>query len=258
MNDCSPRKTSSGKLQESRQQLEELLSCQICYCRAAQPTLCPHCSKLYCEACLATSLKVKAECPNCRRAVKGQLPQCGRFVGEMAALLQTVLEDCEEAERCGEHGISLNYFCEDCRRSACCECKMFGAHQQHRFTPISLLYEHKYSQIRDLLSELRSRIVEEEHGLTEMENQLISVKAKTESHIAEIEDHTEKYRLKLANECGKDEQCEDAEQLERESRWLGEIKETLLAQLEHAQRNNCYRIDQELLDRLETLLLKNR
>lgn len=67
---------------------------------------------------------------------------------------------------------------------------MFGAHQQHRFAPISQLYEHKYQKIRDLLSELRNRIVEQEHSLTEVENQLIGAKAKTEAHLLEIEEHT--------------------------------------------------------------------
>lgn len=63
---------------------------------------------------------------------------------------------------------------------------MFGEHQTHRFKPISLVYEAKYETIRDLLSELKNRIIKKEATLTEMENHLISVKAKAEANITEI------------------------------------------------------------------------
>jgi hypothetical protein len=39
--------------------------------------------------------------------------------------------------------------------------------------------------------------VQQEHSLTQTENLLIALKAKTETHIAEIDEHVEKYRLKL-------------------------------------------------------------
>lgn len=89
---------------------------------------------------------------------------------------------------------------------------MFGEHQTHHFKPISLVYETKYETIRDLLSELKSRIIKKEASLTEMENHLISVKHKTEASITEIEDYTERYRNKIINEnLNNDEEYENIE-----------------------------------------------
>jgi tripartite motif-containing protein 37 len=221
------------------------LNCQICYCRANQPTLCPHCSKVYCEFCITTSLKLKSECPNCRKPIKGQLTHCSRFMNELSGIVGLIFENIEETEKCREHGISLNYFCEDCHKSACCECKMFGAHQTHLFTPISLVYETKYETIRDLLSSLKGRIIQKEEVLTEIEDELILVKSKTEGSITEIEDYTEKYRNKMSNEnSSADEEYEDIEELVEEAQELRKIKETLANQLEHAKKVNCYRINE--------------
>jgi hypothetical protein len=129
---------------------------------------------------------------------------------------------------------------------------MFGQHQQHTFAPISQLYEHKYQQIRDLLSHLRARIFQQEHSLTETENLLIGAKGRTEANLVEIEEHAEKYRVKMGGECV--EEGVDVEELRKEGAALAEMKQALLVQLEHAQKANCYRFDQELLDRLEALL----
>jgi len=51
-------KSPKTKMQQQKNHLEELLNCQICYCKATQPTLCPHCSKLFCEPCISKSLRM--------------------------------------------------------------------------------------------------------------------------------------------------------------------------------------------------------
>lgn len=45
---------------------------------------------------------------------------------------------------------------------------MFGEHQSHSFKAIKLIYEEKYNRIRDLLSGLKSKIIEKEEILTEI------------------------------------------------------------------------------------------
>jgi hypothetical protein len=82
--------------------------------------------------------------------------------------MNSLIEQEEHTEKCREHGINLNYFCEDCSKSACCECKMFGEHQNHSFKPINQIYQDKYNRIRDLLSTLKSKIMEKEELLTEI------------------------------------------------------------------------------------------
>ena len=46
----------------------------------------------------------------------------------------------------------------------------------------------------------------------------------------------------------------DVEELRKEGADLAEIKQALLGQLEHALKANCYRLDQDLLERLDALL----
>lgn len=80
----SPQQLEMAQLRQlSLQQLEELLNCQICYCKVANPSMCPHCSKLYCDNCLRRSLEVKPECPNCRKTLRGEAPRVARFVNEI-------------------------------------------------------------------------------------------------------------------------------------------------------------------------------
>lgn len=73
--------------------------------------------------------------------------------------------------------------------------------------------------------------------------------------MTEIEEHAEKYRLKMGGECV--EEGVDLEELRKEGADLAEIKQALLGQLEHALKANCYKLDQDLLDRLEALLVNH-
>jgi predicted transcriptional regulator len=83
---------------------------------------------------------------------------------------------------------------------------MFGKHQSHHFKPMDIIYEAKYERIRELISELKGRIIKKEEILTEIENRLISIKAKAESNIAEIDDYTDKYKTKMAHNQIDDEE----------------------------------------------------
>lgn len=83
----SPNRPANDKLQLQKAHLDELLACQICYIKAALPTLCPHCSKLYCEKCITKSLSLKPECPNCRQLIKGQLNNSSRFLDQLTGLI---------------------------------------------------------------------------------------------------------------------------------------------------------------------------
>ncbi len=56
----------------------------------------------------------------------------------------------------------------------------------------------------------------------------------------------------MGGECA--EEGVDVEELRKEGTALAEMKQALLVQLEHAQKVNCYRFDEELLERLEALL----
>lgn len=158
------------------------------------------------------------------------------------------------------HGINLNYFCMDCNKSACCECKMFGEHQSHSFQPITEIYKQKYSKIRDLLSTLKTKIIQKEELLTDIENNLIAIKNNTETQIAEIDDFTEKYRNKIALDTAADTHSQDeaAHAFTLHLQELAELREVILARVDQASRTHRYGLDHPLLDYIERTLTKSK
>lgn len=74
---------------------------------------------------------------------------------------------------------------------------MFGTHQDHHFQPMALIYEEKYSRIRDLLTSLKGHLFRTEDDLQCIENDLIEIKQGTETHLQEIEDYLQQYRQKV-------------------------------------------------------------
>lgn len=122
---------------------------------------------------------------------------------------------------------------------------MFGEHQSHSFKAIKLIYEEKYNRIRDLLSGLKSKIIEKEEILTEIENNLIEVKKRTEAQIIEIDEFTEKYRQKviMETEDQNDSQFEAAEALFKQMRELEQLKSELATSAEQANKTHCYKTD---------------
>ena len=74
---------------------------------------------------------------------------------------------------------------------------MFGSHQEHQFEPISLVYEQKYSRVREMLSALKSEIMGKEQTLTQLENGLIAIKQHSEGHLLELEQYAERFRTRL-------------------------------------------------------------
>ena len=82
----------ANKIGQYRTQIDELLSCQICYCKATESTMCPHCSKIYCQNCISKSLKLKSECPHCRIQIKGNLTNCSRFINELSQIVDVLID----------------------------------------------------------------------------------------------------------------------------------------------------------------------
>lgn len=53
----------------------------MCYEKVRNATMCPYCSKLYCESCIRKCFQNKMECPNCRKSLKTvPITQCNRFI----------------------------------------------------------------------------------------------------------------------------------------------------------------------------------
>lgn len=51
-----------------------------------------------------------------------------------------------------------------------------------------------------MLSELKSKIIEKEELMSNMENDLIEIKAKTEAQLIEIDEYTDRFRSKIMKE----------------------------------------------------------
>lgn len=71
----------------SKNNLEEIFKCFICFGRVKNAQMCPHCSKLCCNNCIKKWLtEQKSQCPHCRAPLRvSQLVNC-RFVTEITSV----------------------------------------------------------------------------------------------------------------------------------------------------------------------------
>lgn len=112
----------------TKNNLEEIFRCFICFGRVKNAQMCPHCSKLCCGSCIKKWLtEQKPQCPHCRASLRvSQLVNC-RFVGEITSALDHLqIRKDEEDELCKNHKNKLHYFCKTCAVAICADCAMLG------------------------------------------------------------------------------------------------------------------------------------
>lgn len=58
------------------------MNCPLCLKQLSQPKMCPHCSQVYCRACISEYLACKHFCPSCDNYII-DLVDCSRLVNEL-------------------------------------------------------------------------------------------------------------------------------------------------------------------------------
>lgn len=136
------------------------LQCYICFQNVKKPRMCPSCSKLACHNCLRTWIEEsKSECPHCRKPLLlGNFADCERFVNDIKHLLSNIDSNEKLKEKCPEHRIEMQYYCEDCKDPMCSDCGMFGKHRGHNIIHLNKIYQENKNKILNELAKFDNKI----------------------------------------------------------------------------------------------------
>jgi tripartite motif-containing protein 37 len=86
----SKKKKKEQKKKITDQSIEEMFNCYICFKKAVNPKMCPHCSKFSCQGCIQRWIvEQKRQCPHCRQPLEvDQLVNC-RFLSDIQNVSET-------------------------------------------------------------------------------------------------------------------------------------------------------------------------
>uniref|UniRef100_A0A4W4FLE7 Tripartite motif containing 59 n=1 Tax=Electrophorus electricus TaxID=8005 RepID=A0A4W4FLE7_ELEEL len=162
--------------------LEEDLTCSVCYSLFTDPRVLP-CSHTFCRACLDNVLQISAnfsiwrplrlplKCPNCRTIV--ELPQSGVEALPVNVCLRAIVEKYQHEGQprvpsCPEHPRQpLNVYCVQDRQLVCGFCLTIGQHQGHAIDDLQTAYVKERDTPAKLVERLTDKRWEEVCGLVE-------------------------------------------------------------------------------------------
>ncbi|KAM9732669.1 tripartite motif-containing protein 59 [Menidia menidia] len=149
--------------------LEEDLTCSVCYSLFSDPRVLP-CSHTFCKACLDNLLQVSTnysiwrplrlpiKCPNCRGVV--ELPPSGVEALPTNVSLRAIVEKFQRdgeprAPSCPEHHRQpLNMYCVQDRRLICGLCLTVGGHRGHAIDDLQAAFARERGAPSQLLAKL--------------------------------------------------------------------------------------------------------
>ncbi|XP_059614605.1 E3 ubiquitin-protein ligase TRIM37-like [Phlebotomus argentipes] len=157
----------------SEQSINDVFRCFICMEKLQEAHLCPHCSKLCCYVCISRWLtEQRRQCPHCRAPLHvNELVNC-RWFEEVAVQVENLQQICtniqsnslcknNEQDQCQTHHEKLSVYCWTCKTCICHQCALFGGtHSGHTFKQLELVYETHIAQVKEEVSQLKSRLVE--------------------------------------------------------------------------------------------------
>ncbi|XP_055686310.1 E3 ubiquitin-protein ligase TRIM37-like isoform X2 [Lutzomyia longipalpis] len=157
----------------AEQTINDVFRCFICMEKLQEAHLCPHCSKLCCYVCISRWLtEQRRQCPHCRAPLHvNELVNC-RWFEEVAVQVENLQQICtkikanslckdNEQDQCQTHHEKLSVYCWTCKTCICHQCALFGGtHSGHTFKQLELVYETHIAQVKEEVSQLKSRLVE--------------------------------------------------------------------------------------------------
>lgn len=159
-----------------------------------------------------------------------------------ANIKSSTLNNLNDKDLCGAHNEKLTVYCWTCKKCICPQCALFdlgGAHSGHSFKQLELVYETHINQVKEEVSQLRSRLVELIGFIQEVEQNVEVVRNAKDEKVREIRNAVElmvgrldaQLKVKLINLMRqKNSLTQETEQLEN-----------LLQEIEH-QLNSCSRL----------------
>ncbi|KAL7851541.1 hypothetical protein AOLI_G00218970 [Acnodon oligacanthus] len=179
---CECRRTAVTPLYCGMDNLEEDLTCSVCYSLFNDPRVLP-CSHTFCKGCLENVLQVSSnfsiwrplrlplKCPNCRSVV--ELPPNGVDALPINVCLRAIIEKYQRdgqprVPACPEHPRQpLNVYCvQDCKL-ICGFCLTIGQHQGHTIDDLQTAYIKERDTPAKLVECLTDRRWEEVCALVE-------------------------------------------------------------------------------------------
>ncbi|XP_010898523.2 tripartite motif-containing protein 59 isoform X2 [Esox lucius] len=185
--------------------LEEDLTCSVCYSLFADPRVLP-CSHTFCKSCLENVLQVSAvytiwrplrlplKCPNCRSVV--ELPPAGVDALPTNVSLRAIIEKFQKDSQprspsCPEHHRQpLNVYCVQDRQLICGFCLTVGQHQGHPIDDLQAAFIRERQAPAGLLGKLSDHRWAE---LCELGQQLEQEKASCEGLVRQDRQAVEQY-----------------------------------------------------------------
>ncbi|XP_064840745.1 tripartite motif-containing protein 59 [Oncorhynchus masou masou] len=185
--------------------LEEDLTCSVCYSLFADPRVLP-CSHTFCKSCLDNVLQVSAvysiwrplrlplKCPNCRSVV--ELPPTGVDALPINVSLRAIIEKFQKDSQpqppsCPEHHRQpLNIYCVQDRQLICGFCLTVGQHQGHPIDDLQAAFIRERQAPAQLLGRLSDHRWAE---VCELGEQLEQEKASCEGLVMQDRQAVEQY-----------------------------------------------------------------
>lgn len=178
--------------------LNDVFRCFICMEKLQEAHLCPHCSKLCCFMCISRWLNERRSCPHCRQSLNiGELVNC-RWLEDVASQVESLQHICAnikagnfpgftQQDQCTTHKEKLSVYCWTCKVCICHQCALFGGtHSNHTFKQLDLVYETHLQQVKEEVSQLRSRLVELLSLLKNIEGNVDAIKCAKDEKVREI------------------------------------------------------------------------
>ncbi|XP_055382901.1 E3 ubiquitin-protein ligase TRIM37-like isoform X2 [Condylostylus longicornis] len=184
--------------------LNDVFRCFICMEKLQDAHLCPHCSKLCCYVCISRWLtEQRRQCPHCRASLHvSELVNC-RWLEDVAVQVENLQQICtniranglfknKEQDQCPSHQEKLSVYCWTCKCCICHQCALWGGtHSGHIFKQLDLVYETHIAQVKEEVSQLKSRLVELISLVQDVEQNVETVRDAKDEKVREIRNAVE-------------------------------------------------------------------
>uniref|UniRef100_A0A1L8DTG1 Putative e3 ubiquitin-protein ligase trim37 n=1 Tax=Nyssomyia neivai TaxID=330878 RepID=A0A1L8DTG1_9DIPT len=204
------RREEESTAMPAEQTINDVFRCFICMEKLQEAHLCPHCSKLCCYVCISRWLtEQRRQCPHCRAPLHvNELVNC-RWFEEVAVQVENLQQICtkikanslckdNEQDQCQTHREKLSVYCWTCKTCICHQCALFGGtHSGHTFKQLELVYETHIAQVKEEVSQLKSRLVELVNFVRDVDLNMEVVCSSKDEKVKEIHNVVEAMKSRL-------------------------------------------------------------